>query len=195
MTRFSPIASLVPSLLLIAGALGAQNPPPAPEGFDIAGIPPARGVYYRVASGWLTLSPNLLMPFWEGRSPALEVLNVGSDSVVAEIPGPRSGFQIGNDARPTFFLHGISPTDLYLVRAVSKRDYREIKMSVSRHYREWAHYRDQDIVDLEVVGGNGDIIAVRPAADLKPGEYALSSAVQERERWVRLGFDFGIGGR
>lgn len=179
---------------LLAVALFAQDAPPSSESIDITGIPEARGVYYHASSGWATLSPSVLMPLWDGRAAALEILNVGSDHTVTQLPGRHAGIQIGNDARPIFYLHGISPADLYLVRATTKAGYREIRMPISRDFWEWAHFRDKDVTDFDIQGMNGDIIAIRPSADLKPGEYTLASVVQPGYQWVRLGFEFGILG-
>jgi hypothetical protein len=196
MTRQTCILSSIAFATVFAVATLAQdNPPPAPSAsMDITGIPASRGVYYRANDEWVSLSHTVLMPFWEGRSTALEILNVGSDHTVSELPGSHAGVQIGNDARPTFYLHGISPADVYLVRAVTKEDYRELRMPVSRHFNEWAHYRGKDVMDFQIQGVNGDIVAIKPRVDLKPGEYALSSVFEAGERWVRLGFDFGIAG-
>jgi hypothetical protein len=83
---------------------------------------------------------------------------------------------------------------VYLVRAVTKEDYRELRMPVSRHFNEWAHYRGKDLTDFQIQGVNGDIVAIKPRVDLKPGEYALTSVFEPGERWIRLGFDFGIAG-
>jgi hypothetical protein len=41
---------------------------------------------------------------------------------------------------------------------------------------------------------NGDIVAVKPTTDLRPGEYALATPFDPSARWLRLGFDFGILG-
>ena len=195
-TRIVYSISSIAFATLLGVALHAQNnPPPAPSGsIDLTGIPAPRGIYYHAADEWVTLSHTVLMPFWEGRSTALEVLNVGSDHTVSELPGSHSGLQIGNDLRPTFYLHGISPADVYLVRAVTKTDYRELRMPVSRHFNEWAHFRSKDVTDFDIQGVNGDVVAIRPRADLKPGEYALASVFEPGERWIRLGFDFGIAG-
>jgi len=196
MTSGALIASSFACTALIGIGLMAQdNPAPTPPGnIGLSGIPAPKGIYYRAASGWTALSPTVLMPFDEGRSVALEILNVGSDHAIAELPGPHAGVQIGNDARPTFYLHGISPADVYLVRAVTKADYRELWMPISRHFREWAHFRAKDVTDFQIQAVNGDIIAIKPTADLKPGEYALASVFEPGQRWIRLGFDFGILG-
>ncbi|HTC88715.1 MAG TPA: hypothetical protein VK686_10480 [Bryobacteraceae bacterium] len=188
-------ASSIACTMLLGMAMIAQdNPPPAPSSaeMDLTGIPSPRGIYYRAGGQWVILSSTLLMPFSEGRGMALEILNVGSDHTVTEIPGAHSGVQIGSDARPTFYLHGISPANVYLVRAATKTNYRELRMPVSRHFGEWAHFNAKDVTDMEVQAVNGDVVAIRPSTDLKPGEYALASAFEPGAQWVRLGFDFGI---
>jgi hypothetical protein len=188
-------ASSVACTMLLGVALIAQdNPPPATSSaeMDLTGIPSPRGIYYRAGGQWVILSSTVLMPFAEGRGMALEILNVGSDRTVAEIPGAHSGVQIGSDTRPTFYLHGISPADVYLVRAATKANYREVRMPVSRHFREWAHFNPKDVTDVEVQAVNGDVVAIRPSTALKPGEYALASAFEPGAQWVRFGFDFGI---
>jgi len=154
-------ACAVASATLFAMGLIAQdNPATATAGnMDISGIPDARGIYYHSADGWVPLSYTVLMPFDEQRPVALEILNVGSDHAGADIPGRHSGIQIGNDPRPIFYLHGISPNDLYLVRAETKSDYRELVMPISRHFKEWAHYREKDLTDIGIQGVNGDIVA------------------------------------
>lgn len=123
---------------------------------------------------------------------ALEVLNVGSDHTISQLPGRHAGIQIANDARPTFYLHDVSPGDVYLVRTTEKQDYREVQMRISRHFWDWAHFRPQDLTDVEITGVNGDVVAIRPSADLKPGEYTLALPTGREYLRLRLGFDFGI---
>lgn len=190
--RFWIATSLACGLLAGVGLLAQNNPPASePANMDLTGLPYGRGAFYRSGGEWVVLSPNVLMPFWEGRGLTLSILNVGSDHASSEILGAHSGIQIA-DPRPTFYLHGINPSDLYLVRATPKDDYREVRMPVSRHYRRWAHFRAEDVADVAITGINGDVVAIRPSADLKPGEYALTSGVQQGDQWLRLGFDFGI---
>ncbi len=190
------VSSIACATLLSVALMAQDNPPPAPPGtMDITGIPEPRGIYYRSTGDWVTLQNQVLMPYWEGRAVALELLNAGgTDHTAAQMPGSHAVVQIGNDPRPTFYLHGISPADVHLVRATTKPEYRELRMDVSRHFWEWAHYRAKDITDFEIQGVNGDVVAIRPSSDLKPGEYALASVFEPGQRWVRVGFDFGILG-
>jgi hypothetical protein len=123
---------------------------------------------------------------------AFQILNAGSDHAIAEMPGPHAGVQISNDTRPTFYLRGIAPTQLYLVRAVPKVEYRELRMPISRNFREWAHFRAEDIPDIELQPAAADVVTVKPLADLKPGEYALASIIEPGSHWIRIGYDFGL---
>ncbi len=194
MTRQTCIISSIACATFLVAALPAQDNPPAAGNPVIAGLPTARGIYYHAAQGWVALSPRVLMPFFAGRPLALEILNVGSDHAIVEMPGPRADVQIGSDARPTFYLRGITADELYLVRAVAKADYRELRMPTSRHFREWAYFRAKDVADLELQPLASDVVAIKPRADLKAGEYALASVFEPGERWIRLGYDFGLTG-
>jgi hypothetical protein len=172
-------SSIACATLLAVPLLPQGNPSGAQPGNpDIAGLPAAGGIYYRAASGWVALPFTVLMPFEEGRSVALQILNVGSDHAI--------------EAMPTFYLRGVTPTQLYLVRAVPKVEYRELRMAISSHFREWAHFRAEDIANIELQSVAADVVTVKPLAGLKPGEYALASVTEPGSHWIRLGYDFGL---
>lgn len=184
----------VACIVLLSGSLPAQDNPPQsqPGNPEIAGLPAARGVYYRSPNGWVALSSTVLMPMWDGKAAALEILNVGNDHANAKLPGAYSGSRIGDTARPAFYLRGIPAANLYLVRAVRKESWRELRMPISHNFWEWAHFRAKDLTPFELQSPASDVVALRPAADLKPGEYALASVLGEDYRWLKLGFDFAI---
>ena len=189
----------IAAAMFIAAAISpqksrAQDSPAAAAAFDITGIPEGRGVYYHSSTGWVALSPRVLMPLWDERPVGMEVLNMGSDHTVTQLPGRHAGIQISSDARPMLYLHGISPADLYLLRMASRGTYREVRMRASRHFWDWVDFHDKDLADLQIEAVNGDIVAVRPVAALHPGEYTLASLMGANYQWLRLGFDFGILG-
>jgi hypothetical protein len=192
MTRI--LISLIACVTLFAhAALAQENPAPTQAvNMDLAGLPPEHGVYYHSATDWVPLQSTILMPFRASKGVTLEVLNVGSEKTVAEMPGSHAGVQIAKDARPIFFLHGILPDLVYLVRTASKADYRELRMPESKPFNEWAHFRTKDLVEFDVVYVNGDVVVIRPRAELGPGEYTLASSVQAGDRWLRLGYSFGL---
>ena len=184
------IYSVVCAALAALGLIAQQNPPAAASA-AIADLPPIRGVYYHSPSGWVQLQSTLFMPYGISGG-AASFFSVGHGHAVAEMPGPHADIQIGNDARPTFYLRGISPSDLFLVRFIAKPDYRELKMPLSGDFQEWAHFRAQDVSLLDLAGLAPDVIAIRPHADLKPGEYTLASVAEPRTLWIRIGYDFGL---
>lgn len=180
--------------LLAAASLAQGQPMPAQAGnADIAGLPAARGIYYHAAHEWIGLPFTVLMPFPDGKGLLLEVLNLGSDHAISEMPGSHAGVQIGNDARPAFYLRGIEPADLYLVRAIHKRGYRELRMPISSDFREWAHFRSEDVADIELREVGANVVTVKPRTGLKPGEYVIATPFESGARWIRLGYGFGLG--
>ncbi len=190
-SRTSIVSSIACATLLAIVSLAQDNPAGAQPGNpDIASLPAGRGVYYRASGGWVALSPTSLMPLMEGRAVALDILNVGSDHAGAQMPGPHAIVQI-NDARPTFYMRGIPVSELYLVRAVLKPSYRELRMPISGHFWEWAHFREKDLAEIDLQAVGNGVVTVKPRAGLKPGEYALATLF-DSERWIRLGYDFGL---
>jgi len=187
------VIQIICTVLLAAASLAQNQPRPAQAGnAEIAGLPAGRGIYYHAAHGWVRLPFTVLMPFVEKKGIVLEVLNLGSEHAISEIPGSYAGVQIGNDARPTFYLRGIAQTDLYLVRATRKADHRELRMPISGEFREWAHFRHEDVAGIEVQQVTADVLAVKPLTQLRPGEYAIATPFEPGARWIRLGFDFGL---
>jgi hypothetical protein len=194
MTRHVLITSAIAWVTLFSyAALAQENSAPSQlANLDPAGLPPEHGIYYHSATDWVPLESTILMPFRASKGATLEVLNVGSEKTVAQMPGPHAGVQIAKDARPIFFLHGILPDLVYLVRTASKADYRKLRMPESKPFNEWTHFRAKDLMEFDVVYVNGDVVVIRPRMELGPGEYTLASSVQSGDRWLRLGYSFGL---
>ncbi len=184
---------IICAMLLAAASRAQDQPRPARAGnADIAGLPAGRGIYYHADHEWIGLPFTILMPFADGKGIVMEVLNVGSDHSISEMPGSYAAVQIGNDERPTFYLRGIAPADLYLVHAIRKSSYRELRMPISRDFREWAHFRTEDVADIELQEVGPDVVTVKPRTALKPGEYVIATPSEPGARWIRLGFGFGL---
>jgi hypothetical protein len=176
--------SLLPAIALAGLALAQQ----APEG-----LPWMRGVYLRAGNEWVSLPVNPLMPFHSGS--VRELLSLGQSDAVAELPGPHALIQIGN-TKPTFYLRGIPQSyGIYLVRSEQKDDYRKVRMPMSRDFRQFAKFRNSDLVELDTRAVSGDVLSVTPRADLKPGEYTLVSEFEQNIRQIRASFEFGVTGR
>lgn len=155
-------------------------------------VPFARGVYYEAPSGWVALPSSVFMPLLDGG--LQELLSVGPRGVVTQMAGPHAAVSI-NNPKPTFYLRGYQAGSRpYLVRGTQKEDSRELHMTRSRNMREWAHFRAQDLTDLEIAPVAEDLVTIRPRTDLKPGEYVIVSSVQPGFRAIRLASEFGVRG-
>jgi hypothetical protein len=175
---------LMIGFLVAAGiaTLSAQTPS--------AAIPSARGVYFRSASGFVGLPSNLLMPFEQGTAKWL--LGFGRGDGVVEIPGPHAAIQTGS-TKPTLYVRGFpASSGIHLVRQIEKQDYREIRMAVSGDMRSFAHFRQKDLLDIEIKPLIDDVLQITPRADLKPGEYVVVSVLEPMYHNIRVGFDFGV---
>lgn len=187
------MSSSIACAALFGAALVAQDKPPGAQLTpDIAGLPRSRGIYLHAGNGWVALQRTVLMPFTEGKPAILEILNLGSEHAVATIPGAHADVQIDNNTRPTFYLRGITPTQMYLVRAVTKVEYRELLMPISGNFQEWAQFRPADIANIELQAVAADVVTVKPLADLNSGEYVLAPVFEPGSRWIRLGYEFGL---
>ena len=170
--------------ILLACTVVAQSSEPVP------GPPPLRGVYFRSPSGWIGLPASTLLPFENGT--ARWLLGFGRGDAIAEAPGPHAAFQTSN-TRPTFYVKGFPPTSgIYMIREIQKQDYREIHMPVSGNFRGWAHFRKQDMIDVDTRHDSADVLLFTPKADLKPGEYAIVSVYEPKIRTIHVSFDFGV---
>jgi hypothetical protein len=179
---------ILTSLYLATAALWAQT-----GTTDIAGLPGEKGAYYHGASGWVALPLNPIMGFQEGSFK--ELTGLGARDAVVEMPGAHAAVRIGN-ARPTFFLRGFpAGSRLYLVRGTEKDDYREVRMSMTRRFPNAPKFQNRDLNEVELSAVSGDVVSVKPRADLKPGEYVLVSVLEPSYRWIRIGFDFGVSGK
>ncbi len=159
---------------------------------DTSSIPTSRGVYYRADSGWVGLTSTLLMPMLNSTS--ADFFSVGPKQAVAELPGLHAALQTTN-ARPTLYVRGFPINGgIYLVREVQKQDYREIHMPISWQFHDFAHFRSKDLREIEMRSAGNGVLAITPLADLQPGEYALVSIVEPNDRFIKIGYDFGVAG-
>ena len=172
-------------LVLSAATVPAQQPAAPPEG-----LPSPRGVYYRAGTGWEALPRTVFLPLESGQVRSL--LSLGPRGAAAQLPGPQSVVRSGS-ARPVFYIRGFSPASgLYLVHARSKREYRDVRMSVDRHAFDGPHFRNQDLRAFDIDPVAPDVVSLRPRANLAPGEYVIVPPVEPAFRWIQFGYSFGV---
>jgi hypothetical protein len=177
----------IAGVALLATALAAQDVRQGP----LAGLPGERGVYYRGASGWIALPSSLLVGFKDGG--AKEFFGVGGRDAIVQLSGAHAALRV-TTAKPTFIVQGFSAgSRLFLVRSEEKLDFREIRMPLDHAFPNTPHFRNQDLIEVEMEGVSGDVVRVRPHTDLKPGEYVIVSVLDPSFRFIRVGFGFGVG--
>jgi len=183
--RLSIVLMLAFFAIALTSLVVAQESSAVPEG-----LPWPKGVYIRTGSEWIGLQANPLVPFMTGD--ARWLLGFGHGDAVAEIPGPHAMVQLGN-GKPMFYLRGMPQSNgIYLVRSEQKEDFRQIRLPMSRDFRQFTKLRQQDLVDLDMRPVAGDVISATPRTELKPGEYAIVSVFEQNFRQIRASFDFGV---
>ena len=157
------------------------------------GLPWPRGVYLRAGNDWVGLPVNPLVAV-HGAS-VRWLLGFGQSDAVAEMPGPHALIQIGN-TKPTFYIRGVPQSyGIHLVRSEQKDDYRQVRMPVSRDFRQYAKFRSQDLIELDFRALSGEVLQATPRTELKAGEYAIISEFEQDIRQVRASFEFGVNPR
>jgi hypothetical protein len=155
-------------------------------------IPPARGVYYESPAGWVNLPASTFLAF---QSFGLrDLFWYGSSKARAKVDGPGAALTIA-DPKPTLYMRGYrSGTDLYLVKLVSKRDYREVKMATSYRIDDGPRFPKEALQSLHLEPITDELVALTPLAALEPGEYILVSSLEPQYRSIQLGYEFGVSG-
>jgi hypothetical protein len=174
--------------VLWAEPLGASLKHRQKEDRAVPGLPSAGGPYFRGPSGWLTLKSFLLWPplyssrgFWS-RS---------THNFAVPLSGSHSELQIA-EARPAFYVRepGSIP-DWRVVRLTSRDNERLLRLVSSGDFFSTARFLQADVREVQVLRVAGNIFTLRPVMELKPGEYALCTAVSGGPN-LKACYGFGI---
>jgi hypothetical protein len=175
------------STALSGALLQAQQAPPQGK---VITLPYGRGIYYDDPTGVISLPSTTVLPFRHGW--VRDYFSVGRATTTIEVPGARAGLSIAN-TKPTFYVTGYpSGTRLYLARGTEKQDYRQIKMSYSGDFSEWAHVSPKDLTDIDVQAVTPGLITVTPKTQLARGEYVFLTAPDREFRAIQLCFEFSV---
>ena len=180
------IACLICALLYCALALGQQPAQPA----SAAGLPTLKGVYYRAGTGWANLPYTLLWPY--NKSAWKWWLSVGGVDYFAELPGEHARVQM-TDAQPVFYVRGLA-TQMgpRLIQFGAKDDFRRVKMLKTRNFEPRVPFAGNTMRNVEIAQVGPNVVSIRPAANLTPGEYAIVTPAGPDQQRLYLGFDFRV---
>lgn len=167
----------------------SQKPAVTPQAISSTGssIPAEPGIYYKAPDGWVRLeqvSPKAVEP--RGVGTALLTGGISGVRMIQEYRGAKSNLEI-REQQPRFFVRGfaLSEEGVQIVRLEKKKDHREIVAGSITPFNAKAGYGVRDTTDVVVSRISGDVVAITPGTQLKPGEYLLSFARLE------LRYDFG----
>ena len=164
----------------------------------VPGLPPSHGLYCQSAGGWSSLDPVVLFPDMEALSkPNWKVL--GAWDRVREnrryaVPGRQARAQVAGP-RPTFYLRGQRPErEWSVVRLTPQANHRELMATIPDVFAREPRmtFASGAPVELAPNISADDVVMLRPAADLTPGEYLVFRFVPG-QNWLIEGYAFEVG--
>ena len=155
-----------------AEPLGAGRKRQQEENRAVPGLPGSTGVYYRGASGWVTLRSFMLWPplysGWTGFSRRSHEFNV-------PLGGSHAGLQI-RELQPAFYLREPGSDDWHIIRLASQDDRRLLRLASSGEFT-WDRFSPIEARKVQITRVAGEVFKLQPVEPLESGEYALCSAV------------------
>ncbi len=173
---------------MLAAARMPEQPMPSTA---VAGLPAQEGLYYHSATGMLEIPSIVLWPevnmSWRGMTAVEERRYV--------LVGPHAEFRL-RDERPTFYVRGPVPNS----------NWQLVRLRIEEHEREWQtapsempmpsrpmRIAPEFALPLELKPVAWDVLELRPASPLAPGEYALVTTNPAAE-WLSTVFPFAVAG-
>jgi hypothetical protein len=160
----------------------------------VPGLPDQQGIYYKSNSGWLEVQSVSMWPEiktkWEGWR-GISAVEYARYVLAAS----RAPLQITTQ-RPTFYVRGAHPGwGWQLLKLVKKDDYRELTVSSDIFsFARKLQFERSEIQEIELNMIAPDVLTVRPASDLEPGEYLIVN-VGPGQQWLLMGYEFGIASK
>jgi hypothetical protein len=164
----------------------------------VPGLPESHGLYFQSPSGWNALDPVVLFPGIETRLKTnWKVL--GSWDRAREIrlyvvPGRQARAHVAGP-RPALYLRGQRPAQGWLVvRLTPQTDHRELIGTIPDMFASEPRmtFSSGPPVDVNLAPTADDVLTLRPAADLAPGEYLVFKFVSGQS-WLLEGYTFEVG--
>jgi hypothetical protein len=156
----------------------------------VPGLPEQAGLYYQAPAGWTVLHGALLWPeirtAWKGTT--------ASEHRRYVLAGREARLRIA-ERRPTFYLREPHPEHEWgLLRLTTKNDSRELRTMIPDAFAllRSMEFEAGERIELESTAVAEDVLRLRPAAELAPGEYLLFKWVPG-QRWLVVGYAFGVG--
>jgi hypothetical protein len=178
--------------------LTAPNIPPYEPSTSVPGLPVGRGLYYQAGASWNALDSVVIWPRIDYRFKT-NWKTLGATDNAREIrhyvvPGRQAEVRV-TGARPSFLLRGEHPERGWMVmRLAAGADRREAIASIpdALSHTPTVTFDTGEPVKLVPTATAGDVVTLRPAADLAPGEYLVYKLVPGQS-WLIEGYTFEVG--
>jgi hypothetical protein len=176
----------------------APNIPPYEPSTTVPGLPMPHGLYYQSGANWSSLDSVLLWPNTRTQFKTNWKAPWGFDNARETrhyvLAGRQAGVRV-TGSRPAFYLRGERPEKgWWILPLASGADHRE---AVARIPDALAHqptmsFQFGEPVKLEPTAAAADVLTLRPAADLSPGEYLVFRWVPGQP-WLIEAYPFDVG--
>ncbi len=156
----------------------------------VLGLPEHPGLYHQAEAGWTALDQVLLWPeirtTWTWRT--------ASDHRRYFLAGGQARLRI-TASKPSFYLRDPNPERGWgLLRLIARRDHRELQTMIPDvfSFSRRVEFEAGERLDLEAAALAADVLRLRPASELAPGEYLLFKWVPGQQ-WLIVGYEFRVG--
>jgi len=164
----------------------------------VPGLPVSRGLYSQSATGWSALDSVVLFPDVEARVKTnwkvLGSWDRARENRIYVVPGRQARAHVAGP-RPAFYLRGQRPERGWVVvRLTTESTRRELIGTIPDVFAREPRmtFASGAPVDLDAASTADDVITLRPAADLAPGEYLVFKFVPGQP-WLIEGYAFEVG--
>ncbi len=131
------------------------------------------GVYYRKASQWIEVLPEVVNWKTGGAVKNLASLGVVKKDVNGNIPGPHSRTSVGRPVEFAIYMpEGVAITEYQLIRLRAKDDYREFRTMTGGVFNQKGGAM-RDMVEFEGKKIGNRLYSVSLPESLEPGEYGF----------------------
>jgi hypothetical protein len=176
----------------------APNIPPYEPSTAIPGLPVSRGLYFQSGSNWSVLDSVLLWPDidtrWRTNWKAIWSWDRAQEDRRYVVAGRQAAVHV-TGPRPTFYLRAQRPERGWMIlRLTPQSDRRELTARVPDVFARQPRltFDTGSPIELEPTASADDVLTLRPAADLTPGEY-LVFKMAPGQSWLLEGYTFDIG--
>lgn len=164
----------------------------------VPGLPVSHGLYFQSASGWTALDSVVLFPdienHWKTNWKVLGSWDRARESRRYVMPGRQARARVAGP-RPALYLRSQRPEGGWsVVRLTPQTDYRELVATIPDMFAREPRmtFASGPPVVLDPATAAGDVVTLRPAADLTPGEYLVFKFVSGQP-WLIEGYTFEVG--